>query len=70
MKVRFVKSPTAEYALGYFVGDIADLEEKQACTLIEAGIAVLTSKIETATEPQAEVATEPAPVKRAPKRKT
>lgn len=39
-KVRFTKSPTGAFNLGYHVGDVAELEPKQAAELIEAGYAV------------------------------
>lgn len=64
MKIRFLKSPSGEFGLAYFVGDTVEMENKQAQTIIDAGYAVaVDKKIETATEPVSEIATEPAPKK-------
>ena len=47
-KVKFLKSPTGAFRLGYGIGEIAEIEEKQAETLIEGGFA--TDKLEEAEE--------------------
>ena len=40
MKVRFIKSPSGSpHSLGYFQGDVAELNEMTAKELIKAGIA-------------------------------
>ena len=40
MKVRFIKSPSGStHSLGYFQGDVAELNEITAKELIKAGIA-------------------------------
>lgn len=41
MKVKFVKSPTGKYSLGYSAGHIADINDKeQAKEMIESGFAI------------------------------
>lgn len=48
IKVKFRKSPSGNpFNLGYFVGDIATVEEKQAQELIDAGYAFECGKEET-----------------------
>ena len=40
MKVRFIKSPSGSpHSLGYFQGDVAELNEMTAKELIKAGLA-------------------------------
>ena len=39
MKIRFKRSPIGVFRLGYFVGDVVDMEEKQAGLLIDNGYA-------------------------------
>lgn len=58
MLIKFVKSPVALFGLGYFIGDEIECEDKQAQTMIEAGVAVpsRSEKSENATEPKPEQA--------------
>ena len=41
MKVKFIKSPTGKYAMGYAIGDEADIKDKDvALDMIETGYAI------------------------------
>lgn len=45
MKVKFLINPTGKWNLSYNVGEVVELEQKQAELLIEAGDAVLVEEI-------------------------
>lgn len=49
MKIKFIKPP-AKYGLGYFVGDVCDIDDKQGQELIEAGYAEKETSKETETK--------------------
>ena len=40
MKIKFIKSPTGKYKLGYSVGSVGDVEDALAKKCIEDGYAV------------------------------
>lgn len=44
MKVKFLINPTGKWNLSYNIGEIVELEQKQAELLIEAGDAVLVEE--------------------------
>ena len=44
MKVRFLTNPTGKWNLSYILGEVVELETKQAELLIEAGDAVLVEE--------------------------
>ncbi len=44
MKVRFLTNPTGKWNLAYSLGEVVELETKQAELLIEAGDAVLVEE--------------------------
>ena len=44
MKVRFLTNPTGKWNLSYSLGEVVELETKQAELLIEAGDAVLVEE--------------------------
>lgn len=44
MKVKFLINPTGKWNLSYNVGEVVELEKKQAELLIEAGDAVLVEE--------------------------
>lgn len=44
MKVKFLINPTGKWNLSYNVGEVVELEQKQAELLIEAGDAVLVEE--------------------------
>lgn len=44
MKVRFLTNPTGKWNLSYSLGEVVELEAKQAELLIEAGDAVLVEE--------------------------
>jgi hypothetical protein len=39
MRIRFLKSPTGAYKLGYDAGDVVDLPEAQCMEMIDTGFA-------------------------------
>jgi len=45
MKVKFLINPTGKWNLSYNVGEVVELETKQAELLIEAGDAVLVEEV-------------------------
>jgi hypothetical protein len=45
MKVRFLTNPTGKWNLSYSLGEVVELETKQAELLIEAGDAVLVEEV-------------------------
>ena len=44
MKIKFLINPTGKWNLSYNVGEVVELEQKQAELLIEAGDAVLVEE--------------------------
>jgi hypothetical protein len=44
MKIKFLINPTGKWNLSYNVGEVVELEKKQAELLIEAGDAVLVEE--------------------------
>ena len=53
MKIKFVKSPLGAFALAYFENDIAEVENKLAAEIIEAGfgVEVIEEVIKISEEP-------------------
>jgi hypothetical protein len=45
MKIRFLTNPTGKWNLSYNLGEVVELETKQAELLIEAGDAVLVEEV-------------------------
>lgn len=50
MRVRFTKSPTGLFNLGYSAGDVADLPSVQAMEIVDADFAVVVEQPEYSIE--------------------
>lgn len=52
MKIKFLKSPTGVFNLGYFPGDVCDMDDERAKLLVEGKFAEVESPVKD--EPEVE----------------